>query len=81
MKCAEAGENEAMQDKIDISPTDFLSPQKLDDNDYLPHCFLYHIWIIFGSYLVHIWIILESQNNCHNSQTFDDTPRKSCIYS
>ena len=57
MKCAAAGENEAMQDKIDISPTDFLSPQKLDDDDYLPHCF------IFGSYLVHIWIILESQNN------------------
>ena len=33
MKCVVAGGNEAMPDKINISPTDFLSPQKLDDND------------------------------------------------
>ena len=33
MKCVVAGGNEAMPDKITISPTDFLSPQKLDDND------------------------------------------------
>ena len=55
MKCVVAGGNEAMPDKINISSTDFLSPQKLDDND----CY-------FKRMLPDLLIILESENNSHS---------------